>query len=574
MRFVKYLFLLLSFCVTLSCDAQNVIVDASGNTVFIDPTEAAVQSVYTKAVTAGITFTTDEKQVIRNIVTSQMRQGFWPYVYNFKMGWLFGTEQKCLFDWITGRVGTGTGTWTAADGMQTDGATNHINADFIESTDAINPDGSSSLNDISYTVYLVSNDHGTSAGTLMGTQGTSATLQSRLDQTGTTITYKAQNSATVSDLSAGPFTSGRYYTLYRNRSNRQGRYINFDQGGTNGNAVGGISNRTMFIGAHNGNGTTSNRMAGKFGTFFACSATRVTSFAPLFVELQWAKQLLGFETKEALYPYDMALKAYNINQAFVIGKYGQSNQAGRSDFCEPKLRLLLDALTFWRPPPYPATPMLVQQLQFGINHTYENLAENGNELRLCYQLSQMIRGKVTLCKYPWSGTDLAGNTTPTWKLSANDLSNTAFNTITVPGLQILDNTYTIKTFVYDWNQFEADINGTTEATYKLEWSNLFNYFITQTEAGGLNYTTTTDLHVVIRKVYSGITGSTVAEITAAQVAMQAYFAANFPTAAAKVKSWTIYETNSPIYYYADNVHMGSLGQDMDGYRLAMYYARL
>lgn len=552
------------------------LIDSAGNLTVQDPAEAAVQSVFAKF-TAGNALTTAEQTATRRFITSQVISGNMPYIYSLKTGRGLGSEAKCLIDFITSTPGTGTGVWNVATGVQTDGSTNYYNSAFIQSTQAVPPDGAPSQNDIYVAIELISNDHGTATGDLLGGSGSNTNNQIRYNQTvAGDQTYKVGTSSTRTLTGAGPFVSRRWHSVLRSQAARQGTQVNFDAGDVNTTASAGTCNVALAIGAFNNNGTISGRFAGKFGGFLACSATRF-NFVDFFVNWAYYMQELGVDTKEALYPYDLPVANYNVNQAFCIAKHGQSNQAGRATARAAKLALPLTGVQVaWRNPALLSTPFTAMQtLQFGVNNNIDNLAENGTELRIGYELARRIRGQVNILKHAINGTAMVdGLTSPDWNVTSNELSNIATNVIDIPALQIIDDTKTIKTLIFEWNQGEADsTGGASQAAYESAWNTWFKYWIDQIEAAGYTFgANNVRLHVVIRKVYSGIVGST--PIRAALSNLQTSFLTTNPSYSTKVQSWTVYDTETDVYTYTDGVHLSSTSIDILGLKLGIYYSRL
>lgn len=531
----------------------------------------------TKAVFAnwahgGYTPTEYEKRVAAIFWDAMVEVGNAPHIHHFCVGRRFSSALGCTVNWVSHNHSTGSGTWNIATGHQTNGTSTFWNTNFIESSMAVNQDGSSTLNNIGYAVECVSNDHGTAAGDIMGAIGSVSAKQSRYTQSvgGVNRTWKVHIASTVTSA-LGPFASNKWVVLQRTLVNRQQVLDNFDNPTTSVTSSGDIPDRTMYVGAINNNGTAQSFMAGKFGAYIAFNANQFDT-ASFFVHYENMMQALG-DTKGDFYPYDTVPKYSTRNDAYVLKFNGQSNCSGRSTDRLAKYTIPLDALVLWRDskPPTLAATMYVQQLQFGVNHTYDDIAESGYELQMCYALSKRIQAKVILNKFSRAGTDLKGITVPgTWKVSSADLANISENVISVPGLQIADNTYNIKKMFMIWDQHEADVNGTDTATYNTELSLFFKYMIDQHEAAGYSFTAT-ELHIIIRKAWTGLAGSTLADIIAAQNGAEAHFNSTHPTYASKVRSWKLFTSENLLF--PDGTHMSAFSYACTGIRLGIYLSR-
>lgn len=535
------------------------------------PYSPSVQNVFANWANGGYTPTEIEKRAAAIFWDSQVESGNARHIHHFCIGRRFSSELGCTVNWVSTNHSTGTGTWNIATGIQTNGTSNFWDTNFIESSMAVNADGSSTLNNIGFAVELTSNDHGTSAGTIFGVVGSAAARQTRYDQSagGTNRTWKVHTSSTVTEA-LGVFQSGKWHTLYRSLSNRQGTEYEWDGLTTNGTASSNIPDRKMYVGGLNNNGTAQAFFAGKFGTMIAFNYNQF-DYTNFYVNWQFMMQMLG-DTKDDLYPYDSVKQYYKNTDAFVVKLNGQSNGSGRATGRLAKYTYPLNSLVMWTTanPPVTGTPTVIQQLEFGKNQTFDNLAESGYELSLCYELSKSINAKVVLDKFTRDGSDLAGVTVDTWKVSDNDLSNLSENLISIRGLQLIDDIYTIKKIYWIWDQHEADRNGTSQATYQLEFSLLLKYMIDQHEAAGYNFANT-ELHVIIRKIASSLTGSTVADIAAAQIGMESYFNTNYSSYTSKVRSWKLFSSEN--LQFSDGVHFTPRSYEIIGIRLGMYLSR-
>lgn len=574
MRFAQNVFLLLLLCVSLSCEIEAQRYNASGSPIAIQaednsPEWTAVNSLFT----AGNALTSPEQVALKRFVDSQVRSGNWRRIHVLQLGRRLSSEAKCLID-IKGVVnGTGTGTWDVATGIQTNGTSNFWATGFIETTHAVNVGGSSTLNNIGIAVELTSNDHGTSAGTIFGVVGSVSARQIRYDQSsgGVNRTWKVHTSSTVTEA-LGVFESNTFHTLYRSLADRQGTEENWDGVSTNTTSSSNIPDRQLYLGALNNNGTASAFMAGKFGTFIAFDYVNF-DYANFYINWQYLMQELG-DTKDTLYPYDFPEPdRYTVADGIIINMEGQSNSSGRATGRSAKFTYQMpNTLVFWRNPPIMATTLLVQNLQFGSNHTYETLSESGTELAACRTLQDRVYARIILSKYAVSGTSLKpGVTDPDWSVSANELTNVSDNLILNDGIDALAGAYALKKIFFNWNQGEADRNGTTQSEYATELTAKIKYKIDQLEANGVNFTNT-EFHILIRRMPDVLGGTTLSQIQAAEDAAQSHFESAHPTYASKITSWTIYRTTDNLSY-PDGVHLSSRAYEMQGIKEGLFYWR-
>lgn len=523
--------------------------------------------------TGGNALTEAEKIALSIFIDSQVASGNWRWIYTMKMGRRLSSEAKCLIDLKGIRNGTGTGTWNIATGIQTNGTSNFIDWGFIESTDA-----TIALNSIGYGSELVSNDHGTAAGELFGAIGTSAQRQTRYNQSvgGVNRVWKAHSGGTAT-TALGAFTSNKWHVITRTLSNRQNVFSeNWDNPTLDTNLSQNIPDKTIYGGAINNNGTAQNFMAGKFGTFILFDAVQFDT-SNFFVNWQFMMQMLG-DTKGDLYPYDNVKQYYKTTDAIVLKLNGQSNGSGTGTSRNAKYAYPINSRVFWTTanPPVSGTPTVVQQLEFGKNHTFDTITNSGYELPMCYELAVRTNARVVLNKFTRAGSDVKGVTAlpgaGTWKVSASELINLSENIISIRGLQIIDDTHTIKKMFIIWDQHEADVNGTDTSTYNTELSLIFKYMIDQHEASGYDFVNTTELHVIIRKAWTGLSGSTVSDIIAAQNGQESHFNSTHPTYASKIRSWKLF-TSEDLYFQGDNVHLTALSYEIVGIRLGLWLSR-
>lgn len=526
--------------------------------------------------TGGNALTETEKRALSIFIDSQVESGNWRQIHTMKMGRRLSSEAKCLIDLKGVRNSTGTGSWDIATGVQTNGTSTFWNLGFIESSDAVNQDGSSTLNNIGTAIELVSNDHGGATGDLLGVVGSVSARQTRYAQVtgGVNRTWKNHSSSTITSA-LGPFTN-KWHTIFRTLSNRQGLDVEMDALTTDTTASSNIPDRTMYAGANNNNGTAASFFAGKFGTFIAYNYVQF-DHPNFYVNWQFMMQMLG-DTKDDLYPYDNVVQYYTRNDAVIIKMDGQSNCSGRSNGRAAKYAVPLNADVVWTTanPPVTGTPTVIQRLEFGKNHSFDSLSESGYELPLCYTLSSKINARIVLDKYSKAGTDLKGVNFPgispgTWKVSLADMANLSENVLSVRGWQIIDDSYLIKKCFLIWDQHEADINGTDTATYNTELSLLIKYMIDQHEAAGYNFATTTEFHVIIRKAWTGLSGTTLADIIAAQNGQEAHFNSTHPTYTAKVRSWKLFSSENLAF--PDGVHLSTRSYEIIGLRLGAWLSR-
>lgn len=546
---------------------------SNGNIILRSPDQYLTESNAVFALFSGGNALTDNEKFAMDIfIRSQVACGNWRHIHTFKIGRRLSSETKCWIDWKGVRNGTGTGTWNIATGSQTNGSSTYVELGFIESTDATNFDGTSTLNNIGWAIELTSNDHGTSAGTLIGGTGSNTNNQMRWDQAsgGVNQTWKTHGSSTIT-TALGAFTPG-FRGIYRSLSNRQGLENNWDAITTNTTASAGIPNVSLSGGAFNNNGTRSSYMAAKIGTFTAFNYNAF-DYNRFFVNWQFMMQMLG-DTKEDLYPYDLPVRYYLGTDGIGIIQNGQSNSSGRANGASSYLTStpIYNTLVAWRNPPIMATPMSVQNLQYGVNNTYENLAENGYELAMCHHLATNVYAKVILLKYAISGTSLKpGVTDPDWSVSANELANVASNLIAIAGLQTFDDTYTVKKIFLVWDQGEADVNGTTQSEYATQLSLLIKYHIDNLQSAGYNLANI-EFHVIIRKIYGSLTPqTTLSQIRAAEDGAEADFNSTNPSYTALVRSWKVFNTDA--YNYPDGTHLSPRAFEQIGIKLGLYCSR-
>lgn len=531
---------------------------------------------------SGEELTLAEENAVTRFVNEQVQAGNWDEFHSFIPFSGLNTSAKARVDWMTGVQATlvGTPDYDPATGFTTNGTDNYIDTQVNPST--INGGSAVALDDVGYGIHIIDNP-----GTVRwGVIGTSANGQALLTMpnTGVSISrhHRSGNYAETNAQYMG--LDDDFYFLWRVNSAGINIFKDMQNISTETGASSEVpAGRTIFIGAHNNNGTAASLSAGSYGTFAILKASTINRFA---FQAHWEVLMmeLGVKPKTVLYPVDLAGSGLSSSDAMIWNSEGQSNGAFCGSGTGGALTVteltgpITGANVFWggQDPSLPVSPVQIQTLDYEVNNsvTSNQLNNYAAGMRAAFEIADREDATFYIWHYDRGGSGLAASFTDDWY---PDLTNKLFDrsnlTVGAEGMALVSEP--IKKFVWQWSQGEGDANALrTEAEYFDDFMYMLHEKIEFLESEGMNFSAT-QFHVIVRKLYFAAPyGAGTTSIRDAQDTFTiANYEAEYPADAGKIQTMVVYDTDRLIYE-GDEVHMSDNAYHIEGYRLGLYISKL
>lgn len=521
---------------------------------------AEAQAAFAAIEGSGDTLSTSEKLAVSRFVDREVSRGNWSKIKTFVAFAGLSTQAKSLRDWkgLQHSSNTTSTPWAQSTGFTTNGTTGYIRTGFVPSTRF------SSSTNACFGIAIKSFLSSTSANaSLIGSYGSSVNNQMMI-KTDTSLVRVQLGSVGHVLGGMGAIQNNSQYCVSRVdnsyvRPRVNGQYSNTENVSSTLTA---LSDAELWIGGRNNNGTLSLPSSAQFTYWFACDETGF-DHAGFYFDVTMLMMELGVLTQKKYYK-NGKLPTLASNEIGLVFMFGQSNSEGAA------LNTKLDqALTTTyntgighRVNFLPGNPLMVSNIELGVNNNYSGNTVHGAEMRLAKVLADAQPNKWIIVKYAIGGRKLKQDpANEDWNpASISDLYDNYINYFVQPAISYITGTLgkVPVPIIVDWMQGEADaIND--DSTYNSDLRSLIGNFTSDLVSFGCS---TDRLTFVIGRISNANTGTYKSGVRTAQQVVGDNYNIDNPSANFAV-TWL---DNDDLTAW-DNLHFNSEGQSIRAIRL-------
>lgn len=540
---------------------------------YITESQTAFTNIETSS---GESLTTAEKIAIDRFIRKQVLASNWSKIRTFVFPHL-SNENKSRRDWFAIRdaLNVGSVTWSQSGGWTTDG-TNYINSQFVPSTDW----GSTLFSNSQIGVYIIGGNNGAIFGSVGSTATNQCTLNTNANSIGNHLVrmWLSSSTSNISSTTSGTIAHS-IFSVWRIPGSTMGYHLNGDKALTTGLAGTAFSNRAVYFGGRNNNGTFDQGNAIQIGAYWFTEAVDFdhTAWNEGLRELMQALGADPWRTQR-IYRTGWEYNRYTVqpNDALIYWLGGQSNQNqyhNVSVLPYAFLQAVNNNAKVWN-----ASVPGWQDLTPGTNGNPPDHAKGGIIERFAHTLSLYKPGQIYILSFAKSATGVTQASAPTedWNINsgATDLYGTFRDSYLLPAIANLIAAGKRPMFMgIDWDQGEHEAGGGA-TTYQTDSVALLNAVINNAYTAGADCSR---LVVLLKRLHNTpLRGGWPYQTTVRGInedvgaALQVKLSTH-----ACVRKSEYYNTDNDggyIYRYDDEVHYALADSDNIAYARASYHA--
>lgn len=539
---------------------------------YITESQTAFTNIETSS---GETLTTAEKIAIDKFIRLQVLAGNWSKRRSFVFPHL-STENKSRRDWFAVRDATNVGgcAWTQSGGWVTDGISKYIDTGFIPSTDY----GSIVVTNSQFGIYVIGGTNGNIFSSIGSTAANQITFNTNSGAVGNHQIRNYSSGNVINTSTTSGTISHATYSLWRIPGNLIGYHINATGSAPQGSIVSAFSNRSIYIGARNNNGTADGFNAIQVGSYWAGSETDFDHTA-WNQSLRMMMQELGVDSWriQPIYKAGYEYNRYTVqpNDALIYWLGGQSNQNQYHNVTAIAtfLQAANSNVKVWN-----ASAVAWQTLTPGTNGNPPDQTKGGRIERFAHTLSLYKPGQIYLLSWAKSATGIATSAGDDWNVSSGpaDLYPTFINSYLLPAIANLIAAGKRPMFMgisWDQGENEASLGATT---YSVDLVNMLNGVINNAYTNGADCSR---LVVLLKRLHNNTTSlwANQSAVRAVHEDVGRNLQVKLSTHACirKVEYYNTDNDNGYIHLYEENpdpVHYSVKSADAIAYAEAVYHA--